>query len=236
MPCLFRKSSNVFSTSPPIPPPHPLSVLRTFFTCSDCLFTKVFHSLNLANTSFLALSTHTQILCKILSMKVRKYPAIPMDGVFISSHTLECTSSKVLVARVPPSVGNGRLACLPSTHPYIRMNACRLALVPSLSRSPCLEAFSHYSRWDAPTYCAKVPKNVSSHWNAPKNSFRSHSSHWCPIGISWTPTKQQPTSRHCLPSPRIPTSWNVPSNPLKWVFSPKASWNAFSAHEARYAF
>ena len=52
MPCLFRKSSNVFSTTPPIPPPHPLSVLRTFFTCSDCLFTKVFHSLNLATPRF----------------------------------------------------------------------------------------------------------------------------------------------------------------------------------------
>ena len=33
----------------------PLSILKTFITCSDCLFTKVFHFLNLANTSFLAL-------------------------------------------------------------------------------------------------------------------------------------------------------------------------------------
>ena len=95
----------------------PLSVLRTFTTCSDCLSTKVFHSLNLANTSLLDLSTYTQILREKSSMKVRKYLAPPMDGVFIGPHTSECTSSKTLVARVPPSVGNGRLACLPWTHP-----------------------------------------------------------------------------------------------------------------------
>ena len=57
MPCLLKKSSNAFEMYSP-----PLSDLRTFTTCSDCLSTKVFHSLNLANTSFLNLSTYTQIL------------------------------------------------------------------------------------------------------------------------------------------------------------------------------
>src|SRR5450631_1740478 len=112
MPCLLKKSSKALEMYSP-----PLSDLRTFATCSDCLSTKVFHSLNLANTSLLDLSTYTQILREKSSMKVRKYLAPPMDAVFIGPHTSECTSSKILVARVPPSVGNGRLACLPSTHP-----------------------------------------------------------------------------------------------------------------------
>ena len=93
MPCLLKKSSNTLGTYSP-----PLSVLRTFTTCSDCLSTKVFHYLNISNTSLLALYTYSQILCEKSSINVRKYLVSPMDDVFIGPHTLECTSSKILVA------------------------------------------------------------------------------------------------------------------------------------------
>ena len=112
MPYLLKKSSNVFDTFFP-----PLSVLKIFTTCSDCLSIKVIHSSNLASISLLALSMYTQILHEKLSMKVKKYHAPPMDMVFIGSHTPECTSFKIFMVRIPPSVGNSRLICLSLTHP-----------------------------------------------------------------------------------------------------------------------
>lgn len=54
-----------------------------------------------------------------------------------------------------------------------------------------------------------------------KNMFRPYSSQWCPGGTNWTSIKSWPTSHPCSPSPRILTSWNAPSNPSKWIFSPK---------------
>ena len=46
-----------------------------------------------------------------------------MDGIFIGPHTSEYSSSKIFFARVPPSLGNGCLACLPWTHP-LHANEC----------------------------------------------------------------------------------------------------------------
>ncbi len=47
------------------------------------------------------------------SMKVTKYHAPPRDVVFISLHTLLCTSSKSLEALVASSLGKNVLWCLP---------------------------------------------------------------------------------------------------------------------------
>lgn len=127
MPYLHKKSSKDFETNSPL-----LSVLRTSTTCSDCLSTTVFHSLKLANTLFFALSIYTKILCEKLSMNVRKYLVPPMNIVFISLCTSECTSSKIVV-RVPLLVGNGLLTCLPTlSRGFLKLRLFELQLAASL--------------------------------------------------------------------------------------------------------
>ena len=136
MSCLHKKLLKDFKTNF-----LSVSVLRTFITCSDCFTTKVFHSLNLANISFLALSTYTQILHEKLLMKMRKYLAFPMGIVHIGPHTSERTSSKIFVVwSLHPSRMVALLVCLRHTL-HMQTNTNRLAPCPHPSRSSCFEAF-----------------------------------------------------------------------------------------------
>ena len=112
MPWMCKNSSNLLEVYS-----LPLLDLNTLILCSDCLSTKAFHSTNFSNTSLLDFSTYTHTFLEKSSMKVRKYLPPPIDVVLIGPHTSKCTSSNTLVARVPPSLEKGCLACFPLTHP-----------------------------------------------------------------------------------------------------------------------
>jgi len=55
---------------------------------------------------------NTGIFLEKLSMKVKKYLALPIEVVFMGPHTLECTISNTLVALVSLLLGNGCIAWL----------------------------------------------------------------------------------------------------------------------------
>ena len=56
-----------------------------------------------------------------------------MNIVLIGPHRSECTSSKILVAQVPPYVGNGHLVCLPWTYIHLHANESTSPCIPSMS-------------------------------------------------------------------------------------------------------
>ena len=133
-------------------------------TCFNCLFTKVFHTLNLSNILLLALSTYTQILRDKSSMKVEKYLTSSMDMVFISLHTSESTSSKIFM-RAGSSNCWKWSPCLFALDTSFACKQMQICLVPRLhpSHIPCFEAFSCYFLLNAPSSCVKAPKNESLH-------------------------------------------------------------------------
>ena len=92
-----------------------------------------------------------------------------------------------------------------------------VVFVPLLhpSHLPCFKTISRYLHWDAPTSCAKTPKNVSSNHNVPKISFWLYLPYSCPIGINWTPTMQRPTSHHYLSLTTHPNELIYTFEPLK---------------------
>ncbi len=112
MPCALKKRLNPLETYSP-----PLSDRNTLILCFDCVSTSALNSLNFSKHSPLDFNKYTRTFLEKSSMYVTKYFAPPKDVVFMGLHTSECTISKGLVARIPPSLGNGLRCCFPSIHP-----------------------------------------------------------------------------------------------------------------------
>ncbi len=110
--CAFTKPWNPLEMYSP-----PLSDRNTLILYSDCFSTSALNSLNFSKHSPLDFNKYTHIFLEKSSMYVTKYLAPPKDVVLMGSHTSECTISRGLVARIPPSLGNGLRCCFPSMHP-----------------------------------------------------------------------------------------------------------------------
>ncbi len=109
MPCAFKKPLNPLEMYSP-----PLSDRNTLILCSDCVSTNALNSLNFSKHSPLDFNKYTHTFLEKSTMYVTKYLAPPKDVVLMGPHTSACTISKGLVARIPPSLGNGLRCCFPS--------------------------------------------------------------------------------------------------------------------------
>ena len=118
----------------------------------------------------------------------------------------------------------------------MEMNACHFVPLSSPSCSPCLEAFSCYLCWDAPTSYAKAPNNANYHRNTPKYSCRPHSSYTCPIGIYFYSKDAMANISPLLALTMHPNELKCTFKPLKMNLLTKVSSNANSAHEACHVF